>query len=102
MDENNVVIKYLEKKGYNINTDYYKKIEYWKSWYQNHNKDFHEYRDQYGDTKEVYKNVKFLKDNAFDIPESVMFTYNANNKKNIKLDYLQDIRDTIKDIYKHI
>lgn len=55
-----------------------------------------------GDTKEVYKNIKFLKDNAFDIPESVMFTYNANNKKNIKLDYLQDIRDTIKDIYKHI
>jgi DNA polymerase-4 len=54
------------------------------------------------DTKEIYKNVKFLKDNAFDIHESVMFTYNANNKKNIKLDYLQDIRDTIKDIYKHI
>lgn len=55
MDENNVVIKYLEKKGYNINTDYYKKIEYWKSWYQNHNKDFHEYRNQNGETKEVYK-----------------------------------------------
>ena len=55
-----------------------------------------------GDTKEVYKNVKFLKENEFDIPTSVMFTYKANNKKNIKLDYLQDIRDTIKDIYKHI
>ncbi|MBR2711726.1 MAG: hypothetical protein IKE89_04560 [Bacilli bacterium] len=55
-----------------------------------------------GDTKEIYKNVKFLKDNNFDIPESVIFTYNANNKKSIKLDYLQDIRDIIKDIYKHI
>ena len=55
-----------------------------------------------GDTKEVYSNVELLKKNNFDIPEIVEFVYLAKNKKNVKIDYHRDIRDLIKDIYKHV
>lgn len=55
-----------------------------------------------GDTKEVYGQVELLKDNNFEIPDIVLFTYLAKNRKNIKIDYHRDIRDLIKDIYKHV
>lgn len=55
-----------------------------------------------GETNEIYQRVDFLKRNRFDIPEIVEFTYIANKKKNAKIDYHKDVRDIIKDIYKHI
>lgn len=55
-----------------------------------------------GDTKEVYQEVELLKKNKFEIPDIVMFTYIAKKSKNVKIDYHRDIRDLIKDIYKHV
>ena len=57
---------------------------------------------RYDKTINVYKDIEFLKNNDFDIPISVIFTNKANSKKKAKLNYLQDIRDIIKDIYKHV
>ena len=53
-------------------------------------------------TQEVYKRVDFLKKHRVEIPEIVDFTYLAKKKKNAKIDYFRDIRDIIKDIYKHV
>lgn len=55
-----------------------------------------------GPTTKTYLEVDKLKKNKFVIPPIVEFTYLAKKKKNIKLDYHKDIRDIIKDIYKHI
>lgn len=54
-----------------------------------------------GDTKLLYEKVSYLKKNKFEIPDIVKFTYKAKKKK-IKIDYHKDIRDLIKDIYKHV
>ncbi len=55
-----------------------------------------------GATKEVYQRVDFLKRNSLEIPDSVLFVYKAKRKKQVHIDYQRDIRDLIKDIYKHI
>lgn len=55
-----------------------------------------------GKTKEVFKDVELLKENKISIPEIVNFTYEAKLNKSVKLDYHQNIRDIIKDIYKHV
>ena len=55
MNENSVVIKYLKSLGYNPMTSYYANIDIWKSWFENFNKDFHEYHDQNGTKHEMYK-----------------------------------------------
>ena len=55
-----------------------------------------------GPTTEVYQRVDFLKKNKFLIPEIIEFTYLAKKKKAAKIDYHKDIRDIIKDIYKHV
>ncbi len=55
MDSNNVVIKYLGTLGYNPSTSYYGYIELWKEWYENFVPKFHEYHDQNGDKRELYK-----------------------------------------------
>ena len=55
-----------------------------------------------GPTTEVYQRVDFLKKNKFLIPEIIEFTYLAKKKKSVKIDYHKDIRDIIKDIYKHV
>lgn len=52
-------------------------------------------------TEEFYQDRNFLKKNKIEIPEIVEIT-NLAKKKNIKLDYHKDIRDIIKDIYKHV
>ncbi len=52
-------------------------------------------------TVKVYQDVEFLKYNDIAIPEIVLFVYKAK-KKNIKLSYHKDIRDLIKDVYKHV
>lgn len=55
MDSNNVVIKYLGTLGYNPSTSYYSYIQLWKEWYENFVPKFHEYHDQNGDKRELYK-----------------------------------------------
>lgn len=55
-----------------------------------------------GPTNETYLRVDYLKRNKFEIPDIVQFTYLAKKNKKVKIDYHKDIRDIIKDIYKHI
>lgn len=52
-------------------------------------------------TVKVYQNVKILEENNIEIPNLVMFTKLAKDKK-VKLAYHRDIRDLIKDVYKHV
>ena len=52
-------------------------------------------------TSNTFQRVDFLKKNSIEIPEIVLITYLAK-KKDIKIDYHKDIRDIIKDIYKHV
>ena len=55
-----------------------------------------------GNTYDLMQRVDFLKKNRINIPKIVEFTYLAKKKKNIKIDYHKDVRDIIKDIYKHV
>lgn len=55
-----------------------------------------------GPTKEVYEKVEFLLKNDFEVPDIVLFTHKAKEEKKVKIDYHRDIRDLIKDIYKHV
>ena len=53
-------------------------------------------------TIDLFKRVEFLKKHKVAIPQIVNFTYLARRYKNVKIDYHKDIRDIIKDIYKHV
>ncbi len=55
-----------------------------------------------GDTVESYTRVDFLKRHGFSIPDLVEMTYKAKKTKGVKIIYHKDIRDLIKDIYKHV
>lgn len=55
-----------------------------------------------GNTKEIYSNVEILKKYNIEIPDIVEFVYKAKKDKGVIIDYHRDIRDLIKDIYKHI
>lgn len=52
-------------------------------------------------TTKVYQNTSLLKENEIDIPDLVKFTMLAKEKK-VKLSFHRDIRDLIKDVYKHV
>lgn len=52
-------------------------------------------------TEKIYMDVKFLQYNEIEIPEIILFTYKAKQKK-AKIGYHKDIRDLIKDVYKHV
>ena len=52
--------------------------------------------------QEIMKQVELIKENLIEIPDIVDFTYKAINNKKIKIDYHKDVRDIIKDIYKHV
>ena len=52
-----------------------------------------------GSTDKVYQNPDLSND--IDIPDLVRFT-NLAKKKKVKLSYHKDIRDLIKDVYKHV
>ena len=54
-----------------------------------------------GNTNSLYTDVKYLKENKFEIPDIVLFTYKVK-EKGINLSYHKDVRDIIKDIYKHV
>lgn len=53
------------------------------------------------ETVKIYQDVNFLLYNEIEIPNLVLFTYKAKNKK-VKLSYHRDILDLIKDVYKHV
>ena len=55
MDENSVVIKWLQAKGYSPVTDYYSKIGIWEQWWRDSVTDFHQYRDPDGNKRELFK-----------------------------------------------
>ena len=55
-----------------------------------------------GNTSELFQRVDFLRKNGIVIPDLIELTYLAKKNKNIKLEYHKDIRDIIKDIYKHV
>lgn len=55
-----------------------------------------------GFTKDIYEDVQFMIDNDFEIPDIVLFAYKAKTMKEAKINYHRDLRDLIKDIYKHV
>ena len=54
------------------------------------------------DTNSFYNNVSNLKKYKIDIPNSVELIYLVKQKKKIKLTDYKDVRDILKDIYKHV
>ncbi|MBE6147307.1 MAG: ABC transporter ATP-binding protein [Firmicutes bacterium] len=52
-------------------------------------------------TTKIYQDVRFLEYNDIEIPNLVLFTDKARKKK-VKLNFHKDIRDLIKDVYKHV
>ena len=57
---------------------------------------------KYDSTDKIYTNVQDLIDLNLDIPTLSYITYKAKEEKNVKLFYSKDVRDIIKDIYKHV
>ena len=55
-----------------------------------------------GIPSDVYQKISFLNRNKINIPDIVKVTYLAKKNKGIKIDYHKDVRDIIKDIYKHV
>lgn len=53
-------------------------------------------------TDEIYTNVGYLIKLNFEVPTLSYITYKAKEEKNVKLFYSKDVRDIIKDIYKHV
>lgn len=54
-----------------------------------------------GPSDELFKDVELLHKYNIDVPNLIEFT-NKAKEKNIRLSYHKDIRDIIKDIYKHV
>lgn len=52
--------------------------------------------------EKIYTNVKDLIKLKLDVPVLSYITYKAKEEKNVTLFYRKDVRDTIKDIYKHV
>jgi ABC-type multidrug transport system ATPase subunit len=57
---------------------------------------------KYGLTNEIYTDVSTLIKNKLEVPTLSYITYKAKEDKNVKLFYSKDVRDIIKDIYKHV
>lgn len=53
-------------------------------------------------TDNIYTNVEALIKNRQAVPILSLITYKAKVEKNVKLFYSKDVRDIIKDIYKHV
>lgn len=54
------------------------------------------------ETDKIFKRVDFLHKNNIKVPEIIELTHLIKKKKKIKLEYHKDVRDILKDIYKHI
>jgi ABC-type multidrug transport system ATPase subunit len=57
---------------------------------------------KYDKTEEIYSDVPTLNKYGLDVPTLSYITYKAKEEKNVKLFYSRDVRDIIKDIYKHV
>ncbi len=57
---------------------------------------------KYDKTDDIYSDVLLLKKLKLDVPTLSYITYKAKKDKNVKLFYSKDVRDIIKDIYKHV
>lgn len=55
-----------------------------------------------GKTNEIVQKIEYLIKNKIPIPPIIDFTYQAKKEKKIKLEYHNDVRDILKDIYKHV
>lgn len=55
-----------------------------------------------GKTDDIYTDVSVLLKNKLEVPTLPYITYKAKEEKNVKLFYSKDVRDIIKDIYKHV
>ena len=53
-------------------------------------------------TNNFSSNISHIIKSGFDVPDIVLFTYKVKKNKKVNISYHQDIRDIIKDIYKHI
>lgn len=56
----------------------------------------------YGSTNELLTNIDILDKYKIPLPNLVTITYYAKLKYNVKLFYHKDVRDIMKDIYKHV
>lgn len=56
----------------------------------------------YDTTDNVYTNEEVLTNKNINVPSLPLITYKAKEEKNVKLFYSKDVRDIIKDIYKHV
>lgn len=56
----------------------------------------------FGKTEDMFTKVAFLQRNHIDVPYLCLIPYLAKERKDVKLFYRTDVRDTIKDIYKHV
>lgn len=54
------------------------------------------------ETDKLFKRVDFLHKNNIKVPEIIELTHLIKKKKKKKLEYHKDVRDILKDIYKHI
>lgn len=57
---------------------------------------------KYSATDDIYTDVNTLLKFKLEVPTLSYITYKAKEEKNIKLFYSKDVRDIIKDIYKHV
>ena len=54
------------------------------------------------ETNKLFQRVDFLHKNNIKVPEIVELTHLIKKKKKVKLEYHKDVRDILKDIYKHV
>ena len=54
------------------------------------------------ETDKLFQRVDFLHKNNIKVPEIIELTHLIKKKKKIKLEYHKDVRDILKDIYKHV
>ena len=52
--------------------------------------------------EEYDKTLKDAQEKGIDVPELPLITYLAKKEKGVKLFYHDDVRDIIKDVYKHV
>lgn len=57
---------------------------------------------EFDTTDNIYTNVSLLIENKLAVPVLPLITYKAKVEKDVKLFYSKDVRDIIKDIYKHV
>lgn len=57
---------------------------------------------KYDETDKIYTDVSYLTKHKLSVPTLSYITYKAKEDKKVKLFYSKDVRDIIKDIYKHV